>query len=63
MARPRSYDLMRDEEKSVISIYMPKEVKHYLKVRALATDTTMTGYVMKLIEADWRKHNDVKEDE
>lgn len=63
MARPRTYDLMRDAEKSVIHISVPKEVKHYLKVRALVTDTTVTGYVMKLIEADWRNHNDMKEDE
>lgn len=62
MARPRSYEFMRDDEKAAITLYVPKEIKHYLKVRALVTDTTMTSYVLKLIEADWRKHNDVKEE-
>lgn len=62
MSRQITYDLMKDSEKSLIHISVPKEVKKYLKIRALVTDTTITGYVMKLIEADWRKHNDVKED-
>ena len=62
MSRQITYDLMKDSEKSLIHISVPKEVKKYLKIRALVTDTTMTSNVLKLIEADWRKHNDVKED-